>query len=213
MPTKTTSTNTAQFDPGSMSTFQNFNRMGSNVLQQNIADPMKQINFNQRIAQSNSNLFNLNQRNNSNVAQRASMFGNGMPGFAQNQLNQNNRWLSGQQNQNFNQNLFYADQLRQNSANSMLNYKPLQTGSTNVQQQSGLGTWLGPLVSAGVGAATMGMTGGMSGATSGAFGLGKQGGQMADNSWNAYQGSVGQNNNMISGMNTYQQPSNQWLSN
>lgn len=216
MPTKTTNTSTGQFNQGSMNTFNQFTSAGSGVLNQDIANPQSQIGFNQRIAQGNNNLFNQFARNNSNIANRGGAFGGGSSLFSQNQLNQNSRALSAGQNSNFNSNLLYADQLRQNAANTMMNYKPLQTGQTQTQSTGGIGTWLGPIASAAMGVATGGMStamGAAGGASSGAFGLGSQGSPMAQNSWNAYQGSVGQNNQMIGGMNTNQNYSSQWLGN
>jgi hypothetical protein len=161
MPTKTqTTTNTQnQYNQGSMNAFNQFTQGGSNVLNQDIKDPMSQIGFNQRMQMGNQNLFNLFNSRNSAVANRASAFGGNTPLFLQNQLNRNSNALAGSQANMFNQNMLYADQLRQGAAQQMLNYHPLQTGSNSVQtqQQTGLGTWLSPLVSAGLGIATGGM--------------------------------------------------------
>lgn len=217
MPTKTTSTNTAQFDPNSMNAYQGAISGGMGVLNQDIANPMSQIGFNQRIAMGNSQLFNSFQRNNSSLAQRAGAFGGATPLFLQNQLAQNQRSLSSGQANLFNQNLLYADQVRQGAASQMMNFRPLQTGSTTTQAQSGVGTWLGPIASAGIGAATMGMGGfgggGGFGQSSGNYNLGPSTGAMSQNSWNAYQGSVGNNNSFIGNMNTSAPANNAWLNN
>lgn len=168
MPTTNKTTNTAQFDPNSMNAYQSGISSGMGVLQQDVANPMKQIGFNQRIAQGNSQLFNSFQRNNASLAQRAGGFGGTTPGFMQNQLAQNQRSLSSGQANLFNQNLLYADQLKQNAASQMMNFKPLQTGSTSTQSTGGVGTWLGPLISAGTAIATGGMsTGGGGGGGNG----------------------------------------------
>jgi hypothetical protein len=199
MPTKNTTTNTAQFDPNSKDTYNSFLNGGSNVLRQDISNPMSQIGFNQRIAQGNQNLFNNFQRMNSNVANRASLFGGQTPGFASSQLNRNQRALSAGQNQNFNQNLLYADQVRQNAASQMLNFRPLQTGSTSTQQQSGLGTWLPQVASMGLGIATGGMSS-LAGGASKMFSGTPQGAAL-----NA------PNQNFISQMPTNMSYSNAWL--
>lgn len=209
MSTKTTTTNTAQFDPNSMNAYQGAISGAMGVWNQDIANPQKQIGFNQRIAQGNSQLFNTFQRNNTSLAQRASAFGGTTPGFLQNQMAQNQRSLSSGQANLFNQNLLYADQVRQNAATQMGNFKPLQTGSTMTQQKSGLGTWFGPLLSAGValGTAGMGARGnqGGGGQSSGDF-YTNQGGLDA---WNASNQS---NQSFIGGMNTQAPANNAWLS-
>jgi len=137
---------------------------GTGVLQQDMLNPMQQSGFQQNLQMGNQNAFNLATRNNTNIANRASMFGgNNEPGFLQNLQGQNNNWLAGQQSQNFNQNLLYSDQLRQSAATQSLGYRPLQTGGTqqgtSTQSTGGVGAWAGPLISAGVGAATGGMSG------------------------------------------------------
>lgn len=154
MPTKTTNTNTNSYNPGSLSNFNSFLTTGARVLNQNVQDPTKQIGFNQRLQMGNQNLFNMFHNRNSQIGSRASLFGGQVPGFLQSQLNNNSRGLAGAQASNFNQNLLYADRLRQQSADAMLNYRPLQTGGTQTQQQSGSGTWLSPIVSAGLRIAT-----------------------------------------------------------
>jgi hypothetical protein len=199
-----------------MSTFQNFTSGGSSVLNQDIANPLQQSGFNQRIAMGNSQLFNSFAAQNKNLGNRAGAFGGSTPGFLQSQLNANSRSLSGMQNQNFNQNLLYADQLKQNAASQMLNYKPLQTGSTQTQSTGGVGSWLGPVASAAIGVATGGastMMGAAGGASSGAFNLGSAGGPMADQSMNAYGNSMASNQNFIGqmGQNPGYSANNGWL--
>lgn len=204
MPTTNKTTNTASFDPNSMNAYQGGISSGMGVLQQDVANPMKQIGFNQRIAQGNSQLFNSFQRNNSSLAQRAGAFGGTTPGFAQNQLAQNQRSLSSGQANNFNQNLMYADQLKQSAASQMMNFKPLQTGSTSTQSTGGVGSWLGPLLSAGTAMATAGLSGKANSGSSGSFAT-NQGGLDA---WNASNQS---NQSFIGGMNTQAPANNAWL--
>lgn len=176
-----------------MANFRQFGNAGSTALMDMLQDPLKQTGFNQRVQMGNQNAFNLASRNNSNVMNRASMFGgNQIPGFLQNQLNQGQNWLAGQQSQNFNQNLLYSDQMRQQAMGQALGYRPLQTGGTQTQQQSGLGTWLPQVAGMALGAATMGMGGGMGGASSGTFSGGSMG---------AFQNSMGSNNSFIGGLN------------
>lgn len=213
MPTTNKTTNSAQFDPNSMNQYQGAINSGMGVLQQDVANPQKQIGFNQRIAQGNSQLFNSFQRNNSSLAQRAGAFGGTTPGFMQNQLAQNQRSLSSGQANLFNQNLMYADQVKQSAASQMMNFKPLQTGSTSTQSTGGVGTWLGPLLSAGTAIATGGMStlGGGGGQNSGSFGLGQAGGQQANNSMSAYNNSNASNASFIGGMSTQAPQNNAWL--
>ena len=176
--TKTTtssnqSTNT--YDPGSMGLFQQFGQSGGNALMDMLKDPLQQTGFNQRLQMGNQQAFNLAARNNSNIMNRASMFGgNQMPGFLQNQMTQSGNWLAGQQSQNFNQNLLYADQMRQMAMGQALGYRPLQTGgrSTGQQQQTtgGLGTWLPQVAGMGLSALTGGLGGGLMGMMGGGGG-------------------------------------------
>ena len=163
--TKTTtssnqSTNT--YNPQSMGLFQQFGQAGGGALMDMLQNPLQQTGFNQRLQMGNQNAFNLAARNNSNIMNRASMFGgNQMPGFLQNQMTQSGNWLAGQQSQNFNQNLLYADQMRQMAMGQALGYRPLQTGgtSTGTQQQKtgGLGTWLPQVAGMGLSLATGGL--------------------------------------------------------
>jgi hypothetical protein len=208
----TTSTNSNVFDPQSMGRYQQFGSAGGTALLDMLQDPLKQTGFNQRVAQGNQFAFNLATRNNSNIMNRASLFGgNNIPGFLQNQLGQSQNWLAGQQSQNFNQNLLYADQMRQMAMGQALGYRPLQTGATGqqTQSQSGLGTWLPQVAGMALGAATGGLGSLAMGATSGLF---KGGSSQALNN------SIGSNNSFIGGMDTSMNmggltdPSSAWFS-
>lgn len=168
----TKSTQNAFFDPQSMQRFQQFGSAGGTALLDMLQDPLKQTGFNQRVAMGNQFAFNLANRNNQNIMGRASLFGgNQIPGFLQNQMTQSGNWLAGQQSQNFNQNLLYADQMRQQAMGQALGYRPLQTGSTGTQTQqtSGLGTWLPQVAGMGLSLATGGMSGMFGGGSSGGF--------------------------------------------
>lgn len=178
----TTSSNTANFDPNSMNRFQQLGASGGNALMDYMNDPMKSTAFNQRMQQ--SNLFNLNlaNRNQQGTLQRMGQFGGAqMPGFLQTQMDNNQGWLSSNQSNSFNNNMFYADQSRQNAMNAGLNYRPLQTGSQGTQSQTtgGLGTWLPQVAGMGLSLATGGM-GGMFG--------GGSGGGMPDGAYNNWMG-------------------------
>src|SRR5258708_38589304 len=63
----------------------------------------------------------------------------------------------GRQSDTFNNLLLGANQLRMGAAQTAMGYRPLQTGSTTTQQQSGLGTWLPQVAAAGMSAFTGGM--------------------------------------------------------
>lgn len=180
MPTKTTTTNNSSqnsiFNPASMAQYNSFQGSGGNVLQQDVQNPMSQIGFNQRLQMGNQNLFNMFQQRNSQIGNQMGAWGGNTPGFLQNQLNNNARGLTGMQAGMFNQNMLYADQLRQGAAQQMLSYRPLQTGSnstsTSTQSTGGVGAWLSPIMSAGLGIATGGMSSLLGGGMKSLFGGG-----------------------------------------
>ena len=64
--------------------------------------------------------------------------------------------------------------VQQTGLQAGMGYKPLQTGSTQTQTQSGLGTWLPQVLSGALGAATGFATGGMSSLFKGAAGPASQ---------------------------------------
>jgi hypothetical protein len=63
-----------------------------------------------------------------------------------------------------------AASTRNQALASAMNFRPLQTGGTSVQQTSGLGTWLPQVMGMGMAAVTGGLSGGLGGAATGAVG-------------------------------------------
>jgi len=63
--------------------------------------------------------------------------------------------------------LMQAGQMRQSAIGMAGQYRPLQTGQTQTQQVSGLGSWLPQVVGAGLGAAGAFFGGGMGGSGGG----------------------------------------------
>jgi len=171
MSTKNVNQSQSSFDPTSMATFQGFQPLVSSNLQQFANDPLKSSFFNTQLAMGQQyNQNNFTTRNNAFLQnlQTGGNVGN-LPAFAQSEMNRNMRGLSSANSNTFNNLLLGANQLRFGATNQMQNYRPLQTGQTQTQTQSGLGSWLPQLAGTALGAAGMFATGGMSGAMSGAF--------------------------------------------
>jgi len=155
MGTKKTSTTTNQYDPGSMANYQNYQSTVAPLLQGFANNPFSNsqysLNLSQNLAGSNQMGMNAIQ----NAMRNFNMTGlSSMGGAQQGLMSSLGRYGSAQNAQ-----AFYGAAnnaiARQNGAiNSMMNYQPLQTGQQNVQQTSGLGTWLPQVVGAGIGLAT-----------------------------------------------------------
>jgi hypothetical protein len=125
------------------------------------ANPTYQLMLGQSLKAANQ----LGQQGIQSVLARAAQsgFGEDSP-FAQSQLDRAARANTALQSNAFSQNLFAADQRRQNATRSAMGYQPLVTGQTGDQttKTSGLGTWLPQVAGMGLAAATAPFTGGMS---------------------------------------------------
>jgi hypothetical protein len=178
MSTKTVDTTDLQFDPTSMNTFTGLQGgIGSN-LQDFMRNPLQSSFFNTQLQMNNAQNRYAFGGANRNIFSNLVAGGNvGNAGaFTQDQLRANNMALSGANANSFNNLLLGANQLRFGATQGAMGYRPLQTGQTRTKTQSGLGTWLPQLISAGIGAAGMafGMPPGVS-----AFGAGPGGSMMA----------------------------------
>jgi len=162
MSTQNKTQSTAQFNQGSMGAFNQFTGSGSNALLSEINDPYSNMAFNTQLQMGNRALQQQQGMGNQALLQRMGASGiNPSSPLYQSQLGMMQRQGMANQSGMYNNLLLNASQLRQQAIYQALGYKPLQTGMTNVQTQSGLGTWL-PQV------AGMAIKGGMAAATGGA---------------------------------------------
>jgi hypothetical protein len=169
MSTKTTTQSTNQYNPASQSAFNTMTPQMQGVLSGYMTDPFNKNGGNpfynlslQKGLQANQQM---NQGAISNLSRNmtASGFSGGnMPAFMQSQLATQGRANSAMNSNTFLNNALNAQQLQMQATNMAAGYKPLQTGQTQTQQQSGLGTWLPQTlgVAAGIGLAPF--TGGAS---------------------------------------------------
>src|SRR6266576_620145 len=164
---KTQSTN--QYDSGSMGTFGGLNKSFGSAVQGEIDNPYGNPFFNLQQARGNQAVNAQNSSGQQAMMQRAQALGinPNSPQFAA-MMNQSSRWNMGLQSDMQSNLMLQAANMRQGAIGMAGQYKPLQTGHTDVQTQSGLGTWLPQLAGAAIGGLT-----GMAGM--GAFG-GKGGG-------------------------------------
>lgn len=163
MGTQNKTESTAQFNPQSMGQYNQLQGTIGSSLQGDISDPFHSMLFNTQLGmqrQANQAQFGGQQQA---LLQRSQALGVNpqSPQYAY-MLNQLQRQNSSNTAQGYNNLLLQASQRRQQSLGMAESYRPLQTGQTQVQSQSGLGTWLPQLAGAAIGAATMGATGGMS---------------------------------------------------
>lgn len=178
MSTKKTSETKNTYNPAAMGTFNALQPgIQSNLQDDMQLDPTKSNVFNLMLGQSMGAANQLGLKNIQNTIGRvnASGFGEGSP-FAQSQTDKAMRMNSGLQAQAFIQNLFAADQRRQNATTRAMGYQPLQTGQNNVTTTSGLGTWLPQVAGMGLSAAMGGLGGGLFGAMKGGGAGGASGG-------------------------------------
>lgn len=163
MTTKNTTTQTAQFNPASLGAFNSFMGQVQPYLSTALSNPLALLNpmYNLFTQQATGNASRAGQTAMSNITGNTAAAGFGgqnLPAFLQSQINAQNRQTSGNVSNAFIgsqlQKLAAAQQLQGGAASSMLGFRPLQTGSTNVEQQSGLGTWL-PMVAGGALSAMM----------------------------------------------------------
>lgn len=130
--------------------------------------------------QSNQNINQIGARQNSNLMSNATANGGAgnLSSYMQASLARNSRSVGSMQSNSFLQSQMAASQMQMQGIQMAEGYKPLQTGGTQTQQTSGLGTWLPQAVGAGLSIAAAIPTGGASlafpnmtpGQISGAFG-------------------------------------------
>lgn len=161
MGTQNKTVSTAQFNPQSMGQFNQLQGTIGTQLQQNINDPFHSMMFNTQLGmqrQANQAQFGSQQQA---LLQRSQALGVNpqSPQYAY-MLNQLQRQNSSNTAQGYNNLLLQASQRQQQSLGMAESYRPLQTGQTNVQSQSGLGTWLPQLAGAAIGGLTGGLMGG-----------------------------------------------------
>ena len=160
MSTTRTNTTTNQYNPGSMGTFNSFQGQIGAGLSDYAQDPMKATYFNKQVQMMNQQNAGYANQANQQLGMNQRATGNiGNPNaFMASQLARNQRASQSRSSQGYNQLLMQANQVRMGALNQMQGYKPLQIGQTSKESTGGIGTWLSPLISAGMGA----MTGGMS---------------------------------------------------
>ncbi len=147
-----------------MNAFNAFTNSGSSAIQSEINDPYSNMAFNTQLQMGNQAVQQQNNQGNQALLQRLQGSGiNPSSPLYQSQLGMMQRSGMARQSGMYNNLLLNATQLRQQAIQQALGYKPLQTGMTNVQSQSGLGTWLPQVAGMAMGAATMGMGGGFGG--------------------------------------------------
>jgi len=155
MSTQQKATSTNNYDPRAMGMYRSFVPMWNQALQQNINDPWGMMGGNQMLASQNS--YNAAQFGTANRNMINSFTSRGIdstsPLFNQmlnRSANQNNASTMG----GYNSLLQNATNFRNNAYYQQMAYSPLLTGGTQVQSQSGLGTWLPQVLQAGLQAGT-----------------------------------------------------------
>lgn len=165
MSTKNTQTSQSTFNQPSMGTFNALQDPYRNNMMQFMNDPMKSSFFNTQFAMAEKQNQAAFGANNATMMQNLTAGGNvgNVPAYMQSNLLRNQRALSGANSNSFNNLLLGANQLRFGATQGAGAYRPLQTGQTQTQEQSGLGSWLPQVLGAGLGIAGGMMTGGMKG--------------------------------------------------
>jgi hypothetical protein len=165
MGTQNRTQSTNQYNQGSMGVFNQLQSgIGAN-LQDFMNNPLQSSFFNTQLQMANR----ANQLRGSAMNQmllqnsRTGGYNGNLPAFLQSQLARNQRQMSANQSNSFNNLLLGANQLRFGATQAAQGYHPLQTGQTQVQSQTGLGTWLPQVAGAAIGGLTMGLGGGMMG--------------------------------------------------
>lgn len=170
MTTKKESTSTAQFDPTSMNAFTSMQGGIASVLNDWMKNPGQIQNL--LLQQGYRQNARVGGRMNSNVLNNAVAGGWGggnLPAFLQASIARNSRATSANNANTFLQTLLGTKQMQLTATGMAQNYRPLQTGSKQVEQTSGLGTWLPQVIGAGLGMATgLPMFGGAAAAAGGA---------------------------------------------
>lgn len=164
MSTKKTSTSTTAFNQPSLNAFNAMQPQVQALLQQYMSNPLAAVNpiynLSGQLAQRNAARLGQSAMSNLSNNMAASGFGGvNMPAFMQSQIAAQNRATSGLQANAFLQNQLAKNQaalgVQQFGLGGAQSYRPLVTGGTNVESQSGLGSWLPQVLGAGLGIAGM----------------------------------------------------------
>lgn len=196
MSTKNTTTSQNQYDPQAMNTYQGLQGgLGSAIggyMNNPFSNPFMQTQM--QMGNQQANLYGGTAMSNISRNMTASGMGGSNNPAALEMMNNQMRATSGMRaNLGFLNPMQNAFTAQQNAMGLASQYRPLQTGGTQTQTQSGLGTWLPQLAGAAIGAVGMGMTGGMSGAGGGGSMFSKMGQAMPAASGMAFGGSGGYN--------------------
>ncbi len=175
MSTTNTQTTTGQFNQAGMNAYNQMTPAFSQMAMGYMNNPFQNPFFQQQQQMGNQQANLMGGSAMSNIARNWTASGMGtsnnpaMLEMMQNQSRANSGMRANLGFLNPMQNAFTA---QQNFGQMASQFRPLQTGQTQTQKQSGLGTWLPQLIGAGIGIAGMGMTGGMSGLAGAAKGGG-----------------------------------------
>jgi len=159
MSTQNVNQQTGTFNTAGMNAYNSFIPQYMSGMSQFAQNPLQSSFFNTQVNmqnQQNRAAFG-SMRNQMNQNMAAGGYVGNMPAFMQDQNLNISRGLASANAGSFNNLLLGSNQLRMSALNSMGNFRPLQTGQTTTQTQSGLGTWLPQLASMGMGAAGLGM--------------------------------------------------------
>lgn len=151
MSTKNQTTTTNAYNPGGMSAYNAFQPQLQSSLMQMAQNPLGNSYFQHQLAQQQAASQQIGQRNVSNSIQNLRTGGgilSNARGYSNAMINRNNIGNSGMQANAFNSAMNTSLMNRNMALSSMQAYQPLQTGQTSVQQQTGAGTWLTPLIGA-----------------------------------------------------------------
>lgn len=181
MGSTTTQTQQTQYNQPSMNAFNSLQPGVSNTLNAYMNSPYSSGLFNLKLQQSLAQANQLGQRGASNVAQnlQSGGFGGGnLNAFQSSMLNSAARNQSALASIAYQNALLGSQQLQLQATQGAMGYRPLATGQTNQQTQSGLGTWLPQVAGLGLGLATGGVgalgmgLGGAAGAASSGLNIG-----------------------------------------
>lgn len=177
MSTKNQTTSQANFDPTAMNTYQGMQGGLGNTINSYMNSPFSNPFFQtqQQMGTQQANM--AGQSNMSNITNNltASGINQNSPAALEMMNNQMRQNSSMRANLGFLSPMQSAQGMQQNAMGLASSYRPLQTGQTQTQSQTGLGSWLPQVVGAGLSLATGGMSGGLKGLGGG----GSSGSQMA----------------------------------
>lgn len=162
MSKKTETKTTREFDPGSKSTFDKLQSPIAQVLTDYMKDPLKATYFNNMLGMTLNQNSLIGARNIQNVGDQYKYLGGGTSGALQAARERVMRANSANDSNSFLQLLLNSENIRRQATGQAMAYNPLQTGQTEVQKQSGLGTWLPQVIGAGLSGAAAFATGGAS---------------------------------------------------